>query len=125
MLPSHPQNIAPGISNVVLGIEEKLLVNDLNILISPAAANQIIDELLQIFEGKIEAPDAVKQEIELREFIKTAFAAIGVEIEFSGKDKYEKAVVIDTDRDLAMNLKLPLDILMPGQTVVRIASFLN
>ncbi len=49
-----------------------------------------------------------------------AFAELGVEIEFSGKDEHEKGVVIDIDEQKIEELGLNLDALRFGQTVVKV-----
>lgn len=56
----------------------------------------------------------------VRDFIRMAFAELGVEIEFSGKDEHEKGVVIDIDQKRMEELGLSPDALKFGQTVVKI-----
>jgi len=56
----------------------------------------------------------------MREFVRLCFAQLGIEIEFSGKDKYEKGVIIDIDEDKITELGLNTDSLRFGQTVVRV-----
>jgi len=56
----------------------------------------------------------------VRDFIRMAFAELGVEIEFSGKDEREKGVVIDIDEQRMEELGLNRDTLKFGQTVVKI-----
>ncbi|MBS1531305.1 MAG: GDP-mannose 4,6-dehydratase [Bacteroidetes bacterium] len=56
----------------------------------------------------------------VRDFIRMAFAELGVEIEFSGKDTYEKGVVIDMDENRMEELGLKPDALRFGQTVVKV-----
>jgi len=56
----------------------------------------------------------------VRDFIRMAFAELGVEIEFSGKDEHEKGVVIDIDQQRMEELGLSQDTLKFGQTVVKI-----
>jgi GDPmannose 4,6-dehydratase len=56
----------------------------------------------------------------VREFVRLCFAEIGIEIEFSGKEAYEKGVVIDIDEDRLNELGIKTDILRFGQTVVRV-----
>jgi len=56
----------------------------------------------------------------VREFVRLCFAEIGIEIEFSGKDKHEKGVIIDIDDERAAELGLNTDALRFGQTVVRV-----
>src|SRR4051812_32320026 len=40
----------------------------------------------------------------VRDFIKMTFAELGIEVEFSGKDEYERGVIIDVDRQRAEEL---------------------
>jgi len=56
----------------------------------------------------------------VREFIRMAFAELGIEVEFSGKDEHEKGVIIDVDETIAINLGLNLSTLKQGQTVVKV-----
>src|SRR5476651_1222687 len=56
----------------------------------------------------------------VREFVRLSFAELGIEIEFSGKDKHEKGVIIDIDDDKAAELGLNIRALRFGQTVVRV-----
>jgi GDPmannose 4,6-dehydratase len=56
----------------------------------------------------------------VREFIKMAFAELGIEIEFSGKDDNEKGVIIDIDQQKIDELGLNADALKFGQTVVKV-----
>lgn len=56
----------------------------------------------------------------VREFVRLCFAEIGIEIEFSGKDKHEKGVIIDIDEERVAELGLNTNALRFGQTVVRV-----
>jgi GDPmannose 4,6-dehydratase len=56
----------------------------------------------------------------VREFVRLCFAEIGIEIEFSGKDKREKGVIIDIDEERTAELGLNANALRFGQTVVRV-----
>ncbi|MCZ4242922.1 GDP-mannose 4,6-dehydratase [Pedobacter punctiformis] len=58
----------------------------------------------------------------VREFVRMSFAELGIEIEFSGKDEYEKGVIIDIDEELADKLGVKTEFLKPGMTVVRVDS---
>jgi GDPmannose 4,6-dehydratase len=42
----------------------------------------------------------------VRDFVKMAFAELGIEVEFSGKDENERGVIIDVDHDLVRQLGL-------------------
>ena len=56
----------------------------------------------------------------VREFIRMAFAELGIELEFSGQNENEKGVIIHVDENVAKSLGLNLDALKQGQTVVRV-----
>nr|WP_294791788.1 GDP-mannose 4,6-dehydratase [uncultured Mucilaginibacter sp.] len=56
----------------------------------------------------------------VRDFIKMAFGELGIEVEFSGRDEYERGVIIDVDRQRAEELGLNLAALPQGQTIVKV-----
>ncbi|MGE6220100.1 GDP-mannose 4,6-dehydratase [Nubsella zeaxanthinifaciens] len=56
----------------------------------------------------------------VRDFVRMAFAELGITVEFSGKDEQEKGVIIDIDNNKATQLGLNLDTLKLGETVVRV-----
>jgi GDPmannose 4,6-dehydratase len=56
----------------------------------------------------------------VRDFVKMSFAELGIEVEFSGKDEYEKGVIIDIDEAKAASLKLKVESLKIGTTIVKV-----
>lgn len=56
----------------------------------------------------------------VRDFVKMSFAELGIEIEFSGKDQYERGVIIDVDQELVHKLGLNDEYLKPGTIVVQV-----
>lgn len=56
----------------------------------------------------------------VRDFVKMSFAELGVEIEFSGKDQYERGVIIDVDQELIAKLGLNDAFLKAGTVVVQV-----
>lgn len=56
----------------------------------------------------------------VRDFVRMSFAELGIEIEFSGKEENEKGVIVDVDQVRALDLGLNLEVLKPGQTVVKV-----
>ncbi|ETZ24349.1 GDP-mannose 4,6-dehydratase [Pedobacter sp. V48] len=56
----------------------------------------------------------------VRDFVKMSFAELGIEIEFSGKDQYERGVIIDVDQDMTVQLGLNDEYLKPGTIVVQV-----
>lgn len=56
----------------------------------------------------------------VRDFVKMSFAELGIEVEFSGKDEYEKGVIIDIDYNLANSLGVDTNNIHFGMDVVRV-----
>lgn len=56
----------------------------------------------------------------VRDFVKMSFAELGIEVEFSGKDEHERGVIIDIDEAKAESLKLKVENLRSGTTVVKV-----
>lgn len=56
----------------------------------------------------------------VRDFVRMAFAELGIDIEFSGKGENEKGVIIDIDEEQISRLGLNADALRFGQTVVKV-----
>lgn len=56
----------------------------------------------------------------VRDFVKMSFAELGIEIEFSGKDQYERGVIIDVDQEMIKSLGLNDTYLKPGTIVVQV-----
>ena len=58
----------------------------------------------------------------VRDFVKMSFAELGIEVEFSGKNEHERGVIIDVDEVKAESLKLNVESLKPGTTVIKVDS---
>lgn len=56
----------------------------------------------------------------VRDFVRMAFAELGIEVEFSGKDEHERGVIIDVDQEAVQRLGLNPEHLKMGQEVVRV-----
>ncbi|SMC74570.1 GDP-mannose 4,6-dehydratase [Pedobacter africanus] len=56
----------------------------------------------------------------VRDFVKMSFAELGIEVEFSGKDQYERGVIIDVDQETVARLGLNDTNLKPGTVVVQV-----
>ncbi|WP_316840687.1 GDP-mannose 4,6-dehydratase [Pedobacter gandavensis] len=56
----------------------------------------------------------------VRDFVKMSFAELGIEVEFSGKDQYERGVIIDVDQEIIQKLGLNDEFLKPGTVVVQV-----
>lgn len=56
----------------------------------------------------------------VRDFVKMSFAELGIDVEFSGKDEYERGVIIDIDQEKLVELGLSEQNLKPGTVVVQV-----
>src|SRR5690606_28791699 len=56
----------------------------------------------------------------VRDFVKMSFAELGIEVEFSGKDEYERGVIIDVDQSKIGEFGLNEQNLKPGTIVVQV-----
>lgn len=56
----------------------------------------------------------------VRDFVKMSFGLLGIEVEFSGKDQYERGVIIDVDEELVLSLGLNDKYLKQGTVVVQV-----
>ena len=56
----------------------------------------------------------------LRDWVRACFAQLGMEVEFSGKGKFEKGVLIDLDTNEVEQAGLNPDRVRFGQTLVRV-----
>ena len=104
------RNIVTAAVRVGLGVQNCLYVKDLSAIIARddiSLANS--DDNKNVLD------------ITVREFIKTVLAGLGIEVEFSGKNEYEKGVIIDIDEDKITLLGLNINVIKFGQTIVRVA----
>ena len=115
------REITSAVSQIVLGHEECLYLNDLNLHpgdrffenMETENPNLPIDTLNRI-TASLDGTSTI------RDFVRFCFYETGIEIEFSGKGINERAVVIDVDEDKLLSHHLEPDTLRFGQTVVRV-----
>ncbi len=116
------RKITRAASKIVLGLQNCLYVGNLSAQRDWGHAKDYIEAMwLMLQQDKAEDfVIATGVTTTVRDFIKMAFAELGVEIEFSGKEEHEKGVIIDIDQQRAEELGLNLDALKFGQTVVKV-----
>jgi GDPmannose 4,6-dehydratase len=56
----------------------------------------------------------------VRDFVKMSFAELGIHVKFSGKDENEKGVIVDIDEAKAKSLKLKVEDLKLGTTIIKV-----
>jgi GDPmannose 4,6-dehydratase len=116
------RKITRAAAKIVLGLQNCLYMGNLSAKRDWGHAKDYIEAMwLMLQQDKAEDfVIATGVTTTVRDFIRMAFAELGVEIEFSGKDEREKGVVIDIDEQRMEELGLNRDSLKFGQTVVKI-----
>ena len=99
------QYIPVTVAKISLGLQNQLFAGDLSALVKFADS-----------EGSPLPIEAIT----LRDFTRLAFAELGIDIEFSGRNENEKGVIIDIDEERVAQLGLNLDALRFGQTIIRV-----
>jgi GDPmannose 4,6-dehydratase len=116
------RKITRAASKIVLGLQNCLYVGNLSAQRDWGHAKDYIEAMWLMLQ-QYKAEDfviATGVTTTVRDFIKMAFAELGIEVEFSGKDQHEKGVIIDVDQQRAEELGLNVDALRFGQTVVKV-----
>jgi len=116
------RKITRAAAKIALGLQNCLYVGNLSAKRDWGHAKDYIEAMwLMLQQDKAEDfVIATGVTTTVRDFIRMAFGELGVEIEFSGKDEREKAVVIDMDDDRMHELGLNPEVLRFGQTVVKV-----
>ncbi|HTD98576.1 MAG TPA: GDP-mannose 4,6-dehydratase [Mucilaginibacter sp.] len=116
------RKITRAASKIVLGLQDCLYLGNLSAKRDWGHAKDYIEAMwLMLQQDKAEDfVIATGVTTTVRDFIKMAFAELGVEVEFSGKDEHEKGVIIDIDQQKVTELGLNADALKFGQTVVKV-----
>lgn len=116
------RKITRATSKIALGLQDCLYVGNLSAQRDWGHAKDYIEAMwLMLQQDKAEDfVIATGITTTVRDFIKMAFNELGIEVEFSGKDAYERGVIIDIDQEKASELGLNLEALKFGQTVVKV-----
>ena len=116
------RKITRATSKIALGLQDCLYVGNLSAQRDWGHAKDYIEAMwLMLQQDKAEDfVIATGVTTTVRDFIKMAFNELGIEVEFSGKDAYERGVIIDIDQERASALGLNLEALKFGQTVVKV-----
>jgi len=116
------RKITRATSKIALGLQDCLYVGNLSAQRDWGHAKDYIEAMwLMLQQDKAEDfVIATGVTTTVRDFIKMAFNELGIEVEFSGKDAYERGVIIDIDQEKALELGLNVEALKFGQTVVKV-----
>ena len=116
------RKITRAASKIALGLQNCLYVGNLSAQRDWGHAKDYIEAMWLMLQQDVAEDFVIATGVTttVREFIKMAFGELGIEIEFSGRDVYEKGVIIDIDDQKARELGLDLENLRFGQTVVKV-----
>jgi GDPmannose 4,6-dehydratase len=118
------RKITRAASKIALGLQNCLYVGNLSAQRDWGHAKDYIEAMWLMLQQDTPEDYVIATGVTttVRDFIKMAFAELGIEIEFSGKDENERGVIIDVDKQLAADLGLNTENLKMGQTVVKVDS---
>lgn len=116
------RKITRGVAKIALGLQRCLYLGNLSAQRDWGHAKDYIEAMWLMLQQEKPADFVIATGITttVRDFVRMAFAELGIEIEFSGKDQHERGVIIDVDHDVVRELKLNPVHLHPGQEVVRV-----
>jgi len=116
------RKITRAASKIALGLQGCLYVGNLSAKRDWGHAKDYIEAMWLMLQQDVAEDFVIATGVTttVREFIKMAFAELGIEVEFSGKDENERGVIIDIDEQKAAELGLNMDTLKPGQTIVKV-----
>jgi GDPmannose 4,6-dehydratase len=107
---------------IALGLQRCLYLGNLSAQRDWGHAKDYVEAMWLILQQ--EAPEdfviATGVTTTVREFVKMSFSLLGIEVEFSGRDQYERGVIIDIDEDMILSLGLNDENLKPGTVVVQV-----
>ncbi len=116
------RKITRAATKIALGLQDKLYLGNLSAQRDWGHARDYVEAMWLILQQ--EKPEdfviATGVTTTVREFVRMAFAELGIEIEFSGKGEAEKAVIIDRDEERLQELGLSAESIKLGQTVVKV-----
>lgn len=116
------RKITRAVAKIALGLQDKLYLGNLSSQRDWGHAKDYVEAMWLMLQQE-RAEDyviATGVTTTVRDFVRMAFAELGIEVEFSGKDLAEKGVIIDFDRERLVALNIPEDAIKLGQTVVKV-----
>ena len=116
------RKITRAVAKIALGLQNCLFLGNLSAQRDWGHAKDYIAAMWLMLQQDVPEDFVIATGVTttVRDFIKMAFAELGIEVEFSGKDENEKGVIIDIDEERIHELGLNADMLRFGQTVVKV-----
>ncbi len=116
------RKITRAASKIALGLQNCLYLGNLSAQRDWGHAKDYIEAMWLILQQEKPEDFVIATGITttVRDFVRMAFAEIGIDVEFSGKDEHEKGVIVGLDMDLLASLDLVAEKLFLGTTVVKV-----
>src|SRR6201996_9439410 len=116
------RKITRAAAKIALGLQTCLYVGNLSAQRDWGHAKDYVEAMWLMLQQDVAEDFVIATGVTttVREFIKMAFAELGIDVEFSGKDDNEKGVIIDIDEQKISELGLNHDALRFGQTEVKV-----
>lgn len=116
------RKITRAASKIGLGLQSCLFLGNLSAQRDWGHAKDYIEAMWLILQQEKAEDYVIATGITttVRDFVRMAFAELGITVEFSGKDEKEIGVIIDIDREKAAKLGLNVEALKLGETVVKV-----
>ncbi len=116
------RKITRAVAKIALGLQDKLYLGNLSAQRDWGHAKDYVEAMWLILQQ--ETPEdfviATGVTTTVRDFVRMAFAELGIEIEFSGKGEQEKGVIIDIYEERLSELNIDKSLIKFGQTVVKV-----
>lgn len=116
------RKITRAASKIALGLQKCVYLGNLSAQRDWGHAKDYIEAMWLILQQEKAEDYVIATGITttVRDFVRMAFAELGITVEFSGKDEKEIGVIIDIDRERGLQLGLNVEALKLGETVVKV-----
>lgn len=116
------RKITRAAAKIALGLQSTLYMGNLSSQRDWGHAKDYVEAMWLILQQEIPEDFVIATGVTttVRDFIRLAFEELGIQVEFSGKDEFEKGVAIDFDQQKMQSLGLNQDAIKPGQTLVKV-----
>ncbi|TWR30420.1 GDP-mannose 4,6-dehydratase [Mucilaginibacter pallidiroseus] len=116
------RKITRAVAKIALGLQSTLYLGNLSAQRDWGHAKDYVAAMWLMLQQDVAEDYVIATGITttVRDFVRMAFAELGIEIEYSGKNENERGVIIDIDEERTREFGLNLEALKFGQTVVKV-----
>lgn len=116
------RKITRAAAKIALGLQDILYLGNLDARRDWGHAKDYVEAMWLVLQQERPMDYVIATGIttSVRDFVRMAFAELGISLEFSGKAENEKGVVIDVDKDMMKALGLNPEQVKLGQTLIKV-----